>query len=61
MTPSELLRLGSLMVAISHSLDKIMLIARVVIDDTYEDRESRFTNLKAIDGTNRNISGDETR
>lgn len=56
MTPADLLKLGSFLVAISHVMDKIMLIARVIIDDSYEERESRISALTAIDSSRRNLS-----
>ena len=61
MTAADLLKLGSFLVAISHVMDKIMLIARVINDDSYEARESRISNLKALDGTRRDLSHDQWR
>ena len=46
------------MVAISHVMDKIMLIARVILDDSYEARESRISNVMATDAQRRDLSSE---
>ena len=58
LTAADLLRLGSFLVAITRVTDKIMLIARIVIDDSYQERETVISNLTALDGTERGISLD---
>ena len=55
----DLLRLSSYMVAKSHVMDKLMLISRLIINDSYGQRESRFSNLAALDDPARDVNEDE--
>lgn len=60
MTPADVIRIGSFAMAMSHVMDKVMLIARIVIDDSYEARETRISNLVAMDGTRRDLGKEFT-
>ena len=56
MTPADFLRLASFLMALTRVMDKVMLIARIIIDDSYSERENIFSNMSALEGSRRDLS-----
>jgi hypothetical protein len=55
MTAADSIKLSSWLVAASKSFDQMMLVARIIIDETCSDRDNYYTSLIHFSGSRRSL------
>lgn len=56
MTAADSVKLSSWMIAASRTFDKMMLIARIVVDESSTDRDNYLTSLVNLAGSSKHLS-----
>ena len=56
MTAADSVKLSSWMIAASRTFDKMMLIARIIVEEGSSDRDNYLTSLVNLAGSSRHIS-----